>query len=214
MPSNLFVSYSHLVAPIVKLLRLNSEFVFHDADSIQPGARWRTEIQEGIRKADLVILFWCDHSRWSTEVAAEWILAITLNKNIVPVLLDDTHLVSDLSEFQWLDFRGFIVHTFSIAAPPNYKNEKKTNKVSWYFWSFFLLIVIVINGFLFHSSRYGDSIKDTSVLQEQPAKNEPRYPSDSVTSLDISITAHSPILDSGYYSFLKCRNIDLEVFAD
>src|SRR5215467_12912563 len=46
--TNVFVSYSHadasLVAPVVKLLRVNKSLVFQDIDDIQPGKRWRSEI--------------------------------------------------------------------------------------------------------------------------------------------------------------------------
>lgn len=46
--THVFVSYSHadasLVAPVVKLLRVNQSLVFQDVDSSDPGKRWRGEI--------------------------------------------------------------------------------------------------------------------------------------------------------------------------
>ena len=46
--THVFVSYSHadasLVAPLVKLLRVNKSFVFQDIEGIQPGERSGTKL--------------------------------------------------------------------------------------------------------------------------------------------------------------------------
>ncbi|MGH7964897.1 MAG: toll/interleukin-1 receptor domain-containing protein, partial [Candidatus Binatia bacterium] len=83
MPSqstNVFVSYSHadasLVAPVVKLLRVNKSLVFQDIDGIQPGKRWRSEIARGLAESHMVVVFWCDHASRSDEVSKEWNAAI------------------------------------------------------------------------------------------------------------------------------------------
>ena len=115
MPSqsiNVFVSYSHadapLVAPVVKLLRVNKSLVFQDIDSIQPGKRWRSELASALAEAHLVVVFWCDHARRSNEVSKEWKAAIEQKKDLLPLLLDATPLPSELAEFQWIDFRGTV----------------------------------------------------------------------------------------------------------
>ena len=70
--THVFVSYSHadasLVAPIVKLIRINKSLVFQDIDDIQPGERWRTKIARGLAESHLVVVFWCDHANQSDEV--------------------------------------------------------------------------------------------------------------------------------------------------
>ncbi|MDQ3773979.1 MAG: toll/interleukin-1 receptor domain-containing protein [Pseudomonadota bacterium] len=111
MPSqstNVFVSYSHadapLVAPVVKLLRVNKSLVFQDIDSIQPGKRWRSELAKALAEAHLVVVFWCDHARRSNEVSKEWKAAIEQRKDLLPLLLDATPLPPEL-EFQWIDLR-------------------------------------------------------------------------------------------------------------
>lgn len=115
MPSpstNVFVSYSHadasLVAPVVKLLRVNKSLVFQDTDDIQPGKRWRSEIAKALAESHLVVVFWCDHASRSNEVSKEWKSAIEQEKDLLPLLLDATPLPPELGEFQWIDFRGMV----------------------------------------------------------------------------------------------------------
>jgi hypothetical protein len=105
----IFVSYSHadsaLVAPVVRLLRAARSFVFLDVDSIEPALKWQNVIQTAIGDADLVVLFWCFHSSGSQEVEREWTAAISLNKPLLPVLLDSTPVTAPISQFQWIDFK-------------------------------------------------------------------------------------------------------------
>lgn len=120
--TRVFVSYSRadaaLVAPVVKLLRANRSYVFYDIDDIQPGKRWRGEIDRGLAEAELVVVFWCDHALRSDEVRREWATAIDRNKDLVPLLLDATPLPAALGEFQWIDFRTMVGTTHgSMHAP-------------------------------------------------------------------------------------------------
>jgi hypothetical protein len=109
---NVFVSYSHsdasLVAPVVKLLRVNKSLVFQDTDRIAPGKKWRDQIAKALAESNLVVVFWCDHARGSTEVSSEWKAAIEQEKDLLPLLLDGTPLPPELEQFQWIDFRGVV----------------------------------------------------------------------------------------------------------
>jgi len=121
MPSNIFISYSHtdnwLVTPIVALLRASQALVFRDADTIRPGKKWHEEIHKAIKDASVVVIFWCHHSSLSEEVEKEFRTAITLNKDILPLLLDMTPLPPELAEFQYIDFREFFFDGHSVTEP-------------------------------------------------------------------------------------------------
>ncbi len=121
-PINVFVSYSHadapLVAPVVKLLRVNRSLVFQDSDSIAPGKRWRDEIARGLDQSHLVVVFWCKHASHSDEVAREWQAALAQNKDLLPLLLDATPLPAPLGEFQWIDFRDTVGANHAAADEP------------------------------------------------------------------------------------------------
>jgi TIR domain len=92
MASSVFISYSHtdaeLIEPVVGLLRGLVGLVFQDIYGIQPGKKWRDEIERAISMADLVVLFWCVHSASSEEVQAEYQLALNGGRDVLPVLLD------------------------------------------------------------------------------------------------------------------------------
>src|SRR5215510_11743229 len=111
MPVPIFVSYSRqdagLVKPVVGLLRATKDLVFQDVDGVMPGKRWRPQIEEALRVAPLIVLFWCYHSSRSAEVRKEYELALSTGKDVLPVLLDATPLPKELNEFQWVDFRQF-----------------------------------------------------------------------------------------------------------
>ena len=104
-----FVSYSRndeqLVSTLVTLLRAVHGLVFQDTDSIRPGERWRDEIDSSITRSSKLLVFWCAHSSRSEQVAREYQLGLSRRKVLIPVLLDDTPLVEELSPYQWLDMR-------------------------------------------------------------------------------------------------------------
>jgi hypothetical protein len=132
--TNVFVSYSHadasLVAPVVKLLRVNKSLVFQDTDSIQAGKRWRSQIAEALAKSDLVVVFWCNHASQSEEVSKEWKSAIEQEKDLLPLLLDATPLPPKLTDFQWIDFRGMVGAHHSSVAPPR-QSSAHTSSAFW-----------------------------------------------------------------------------------
>lgn len=107
---NVFISYSRkdaaLVKPVVGLMRATSgSKVFFDLDSVLPGELWRNRLDEGLEQAELVVVFWCEHSQASEEVTREYHKAVECEKAILPVLLDSTPLPIELTHYQFLDFQ-------------------------------------------------------------------------------------------------------------
>jgi len=137
MPPNIFVSYSHadssLVVPIVALLRASDALVFRDADSIQPGKRWRDALATAISKTNVVVVFWCHHARTSQEVAAEFTAAIDHGKDVLPLLLDETPLPGALADFQYIDFREVFGngHGSAPPAPADSPALAKGSRAAW-----------------------------------------------------------------------------------
>jgi hypothetical protein len=119
--TNVFISYSHsdesLVAPVVRLLRVNDSLVFQDKDRIPPGKRWREEIARALAESNLVVVFWCHHASKSEEVSGEWMAAVEQKKDLLPLLLDETPLPPALGAFQWIDFRGVVGGTHGAVDP-------------------------------------------------------------------------------------------------
>jgi len=113
----IFISYSRidsiLVRPIVDLMRTTGVSIFKDEDCIPPGKRWRPIITKNIKEIEVLILFWCIHAKKSKEVLKEWKQALNLDKDIIPVILDETPLPLALREYNGIDFRVFFSsHSF------------------------------------------------------------------------------------------------------
>jgi hypothetical protein len=129
--THIFISYSHYDADLVKLfvdvIRAVGGKVFLDRDSIPHGKRWRPVIHDSIQEASIVLVFWCEHSQRSEEVRKEWQFAIPAQKDVVPVLLDNTKMESELVEFQAVDFRSL-----SPVHAPTYKIPDSANSPTYF----------------------------------------------------------------------------------
>jgi len=109
-PTRVFVSYSRrdqsIVTPIVHIIRAVGLRVFQDIDSTPYGKRWRPVIEKSVKTASVVLVFWSEHAKESSEVRKEWELAVEAGKDIVPTLLDDTPMDPSLAEYQAVDLRS------------------------------------------------------------------------------------------------------------
>jgi TIR domain-containing protein len=107
-----FVSYSQidrdLVTPIVAVLRLGDPNAFRDDDSIVPGKEWAKEIEKALMASERVVVMWTVAASESKYVEAEYVEAIRMGKDVVPILLDETKLPEALAPYQWIDFRPFV----------------------------------------------------------------------------------------------------------
>jgi hypothetical protein len=104
----IFISYSHndrwQVEEIVRLLSVTDASIFRDYTKIDPGKKWRPLIEKAINDAEVMLVFWSANSKDSAEVKVEYEAARALNKDIVPVILDQTPLIPVLSEYQGINF--------------------------------------------------------------------------------------------------------------
>ncbi len=220
MPSqstNVFVSYSHsdasLVAPVVRLLRVNKSLIFHDEDCIQPGRRWRSEISNGLSDSDLVVVFWCDHANRSEEVSKEWKAAIEQKKDLLPLLLDATPLPPELGEFQWIDFRGTVgANHGAIVTPPSDAKESAPHRgapLKSGRWLLFATLVPIFAAIAlgFFASQYDPLISPTITVPQQDGGN----PIDSKTFELPPMAAPPPVQMSEYEGRLSRSNILLSM---
>lgn len=104
-----FVSYSRrdqeLVRRLLGLFKAADLPVFRDEDGILPGRKWRIAINEALEHCQTVLVFWCGHAAQSSEVKYEYERAISLDKRVVPVMMDETELPTILGQYQGVDLR-------------------------------------------------------------------------------------------------------------
>lgn len=103
MQRSCFVSYAHADATDAKslewMLSRSRARVWIDHSGLSPGARFPDEILAAIARSDWFFLVWSIHSAASPWVRREWMHAVTCSRRIVPILLDNTPLPSELESF-------------------------------------------------------------------------------------------------------------------
>jgi hypothetical protein len=108
-----FASYSRnddgIVSRICDLLRFGGTPLFRDQESIQPGERWQAILEENLQASECVLVFWSVNSASSQAVRDEYERAIGLDKDVAPLLLDDTALPDELGCYERIDFRSLVV---------------------------------------------------------------------------------------------------------
>lgn len=140
--ADVFISYSsedrERINPIVQLVRaMKKGSVFQDFVSIRPGEKWANEIMKALAHCRTVLVFWCEHSAASDWVRQEYEAAIRANKEIIPILLDDTQVPDPLRAYQWLDFRrdephgglfNFVPGVFRRSSSRHYYPKDKSGE--------------------------------------------------------------------------------------
>ncbi|HET7896395.1 MAG TPA: toll/interleukin-1 receptor domain-containing protein [Flavisolibacter sp.] len=110
-----FVSYSRediaFVNPIVELVgAVRKDLVFQDTRSLQKGKPWMPQLLAALNEADVVLVFWCQHSAESEYVKLEYETAVRNNKVVIPLQLDDSELIKPLADYEGIDFRAMHLH--------------------------------------------------------------------------------------------------------
>lgn len=107
--SHIFISYSRqnldLAMQIVKLLEESGRRVWIDQADIIAGERWENAILEGIQECALLIVIVSNVSIRSEWVTRETMMALDLEKPVLPILIEDTELPDYLSNILALDIR-------------------------------------------------------------------------------------------------------------
>lgn len=103
--NKLFISYSRedggSVRPLVCLLQAAGVDVFVDFESVEYGKRWESELEDAIKNAGRIFVFWSENAAKSQYVKREYSLAIQIGSaRVIPVPLDNTPLPSELAQFQ------------------------------------------------------------------------------------------------------------------
>lgn len=104
-----FISYSTSDTDFADVLRSRLESAGHtvwiDRGRISGGTDWRLEIDEGLERADAVIVVMTPSARNSEYVAYEWANALGRGRRVVPPLvLEPTDLPARLAPLHYLDF--------------------------------------------------------------------------------------------------------------
>ncbi len=109
-----FLSYSRSeqarVGGLALLLEALGHTVFLDKASIKPGMRWEEKLHEGLKQADVLLVYWTKRAATSEWVRKEYeyFLAHFKDRLLVPILGDETPMSELLKPHQHSDFAPLI----------------------------------------------------------------------------------------------------------
>ena len=107
---SVFISYSRsdsvFVKDLANQLREAGCKVWQDISGLRGGQTWASEIDRAVRDSDALIVVLSPDSSASEWVRKESLLAMTLHKPIVPILLRETEIPIQFVDLQYVDFRG------------------------------------------------------------------------------------------------------------
>jgi len=128
----LFISYSRkdseFAHRVADDLRTAGYSVWVDISELRGGQEWVREIDKAVRDCDTFILIISPDSMASRWVSKETLLAMDLEKQIVPVMWRETERPMHLVDIQYVEFRGAYDHAVQelyealppATFPPNY----------------------------------------------------------------------------------------------
>lgn len=112
--NNVFISYARIdegfARQIASLLSKEGLSVWIDVEDIPAGERWSNAIQQGLDKAEVMLLIVTPESMASKNVADEWMYFRDKDKPIIPIILRPAEMHYRLSSVQWVDFSEPTTH--------------------------------------------------------------------------------------------------------
>jgi hypothetical protein len=106
--AHIFISYSRqnqtFARRLAESLSAFGAEIWIDLHDIPAGMKWSSAIQEGLDRADLLIVVISPESMASKNVEDEWQYYLDNNKPIIPVLLVPSKIHFQLSRIQYIDF--------------------------------------------------------------------------------------------------------------
>jgi WD40 repeat protein len=111
--ADVFISYAHeddrMVERLIAALGDRNREVWIDARDIQPADRWLQSANEGIERSDAFLFIVSTHSLRSEPCLGEFEYAMSLNKRLIPVCLDEAAVDMDkpetLADLDWTMMR-------------------------------------------------------------------------------------------------------------
>src|SRR5690242_7384873 len=108
-PISLFISYAHADSSFVdKLeadLRQHGYDPWIDRQRLKGGQRWRRELQEAVKRAQVLLIVLSPDAVASNNVQIEFDYFLELSKLVIPLYYRECEVPMELRAIQWVDFR-------------------------------------------------------------------------------------------------------------
>jgi serine/threonine protein kinase len=160
--NKVFLSYSHkdhqVMKTILQTIKVLTEIVYIDCESLRAGDRWNERLQEMIKESNIFQLLWSKNSAISPYCQQEWTYALTLvdekpPRFICPVYWSEKIDPEPPPELRDYQFAHIPLHFQTSARPPIY------------YWAAVLLIVTAAGlWYIFRSNDPETTALSTAVL--------------------------------------------------
>src|SRR5947209_7938384 len=108
-PISLFISYAHADSAFVDRLEADLHKQgfdpWVDRERLVGGVRWRRELQDAVKRAQVLLIVLSPDAVASQNVQIEYDYVLELGKVVIPLYYRQCDLPMELRAIQWIDFR-------------------------------------------------------------------------------------------------------------
>src|SRR5437763_17113820 len=108
-PISLFISYAHADSAFVDRLeadlRKEGFDPWVDRQRLKGGQRWRRELQDAVKRAQVLLIVLSPDAVASNNVQIEYDYVLDLGKLVIPLYYRQCEVPMELRAIQWIDFR-------------------------------------------------------------------------------------------------------------
>jgi TIR domain len=102
---SLFISYAHADSAFVADLRKLGFETWVDRQRLKGGQRWRRELQEAVKRAQVLLVVLSPDAIASANVQIEYDYVLELGNVVIPLYYRQCEVPMELRAIQWIDFR-------------------------------------------------------------------------------------------------------------
>src|SRR5436309_6416268 len=108
-PISLFISYAHADSAFVDRLEADLQKEgfdpWVDRQRLAGGQRWRRELQDAVKRAQVLLIVLSPDAVASQNVQIEYDYVLELGKVVIPLYYRQCDIPMELRTIQWIDFR-------------------------------------------------------------------------------------------------------------
>ncbi len=133
-PITLFISYSHADSSFVDRLeadlRKQGFDPWVDRERLVGGVRWRRELQEAVKRAQVLLIVLSPDAVASQNVQIEYEYVLDLGKVLIPIYYRQCDMPMELRAIQWIDFRHSYEEGINALVQALHRQQDQTTSTA------------------------------------------------------------------------------------
>jgi len=128
-PISLFISYAHADSPFVDRLEADLQQQgfdpWVDRQRLKGGQRWRRELQEAVKRAQVLLIVLSPDAIASENVQIEYDYVLELGNVVIPLYYRQCEVPMELRAIQWIDFRHSYEQGISALLDTLHRHQQR-----------------------------------------------------------------------------------------